>query len=257
MKPVSTVQGGPVENAGRREEARCGSWSRRTTVAWPSLLGSPWSRPGWDVEVVARRHARPTRRALPDGLAALRRAAPRLDAARDGRAHRLPAAARRSAVTTPVLMLTARGDVRDRVDGLDAGADDYLAKPFDLDELLARLRALAPALRRTTRRPWCGRRPGRRPRRRAGSTRGDVAIELVGPRVRHAAPAGRPGRAGGLAVHHPRRGLGRRDRPAQQRDRRPPRLASGPRSTAVRHQHDHHRARRRLPASSRASAGRP
>lgn len=45
-------------------------------------------------------------------------------------------------ILTPILMLTARGDVRDRIDGLDAGADDYLAKPFDLDELLARLRAL-------------------------------------------------------------------------------------------------------------------
>jgi two-component system response regulator MprA len=43
---------------------------------------------------------------------------------------------------TPVLMLTARDAVSDRVDGLDAGADDYLVKPFALDELLARLRAL-------------------------------------------------------------------------------------------------------------------
>ena len=42
----------------------------------------------------------------------------------------------------PVLMLTARDAVSDRIDGLDAGADDYLAKPFDIDELRARLRAL-------------------------------------------------------------------------------------------------------------------
>ena len=43
---------------------------------------------------------------------------------------------------TPVLMLTARDAINDRVQGLDAGADDYLVKPFALAELLARLRAL-------------------------------------------------------------------------------------------------------------------
>ena len=48
--------------------------------------------------------------------------------------------------TLPVLMLTARAEVEDRVAGLDAGADDYVAKPFALEELLARVRAL---LRRT------------------------------------------------------------------------------------------------------------
>src|SRR6476646_2495487 len=49
---------------------------------------------------------------------------------------------RRDGVWTPVLMLTARDGVDDRVVGLDAGADDYLTKPFSFEELLARLRAL-------------------------------------------------------------------------------------------------------------------
>jgi len=49
---------------------------------------------------------------------------------------------RESGDTTPVLMLTARDAVKDRVTGLDTGADDYLAKPFEFEELLARIRAL-------------------------------------------------------------------------------------------------------------------
>jgi two-component system response regulator MprA len=49
---------------------------------------------------------------------------------------------RREGNRLPVLMLTARDAVSDRIDGLDAGADDYLVKPFDVDELKARLRAL-------------------------------------------------------------------------------------------------------------------
>lgn len=54
---------------------------------------------------------------------------------------------RNSGVTTPILLLTAYDATRDRITGLDAGADDYLGKPFDLDELLARLRAM---VRRST-----------------------------------------------------------------------------------------------------------
>jgi len=49
---------------------------------------------------------------------------------------------RQEKITTPVLMLTAKDDVSDKVFGLDSGADDYLPKPFAFDELLARVRAL-------------------------------------------------------------------------------------------------------------------
>ena len=108
-------------------------------VRLAALLEQSLSEAGWEVEVVHDGRSA-YGRALPDGVPfdvlLLDWMLPELDGVAVCR--RL----RQLGVTTPVLMLTARGDVRDRVTGLDAGADDYLAKPFDLDELLARLRAL-------------------------------------------------------------------------------------------------------------------
>jgi DNA-binding response OmpR family regulator len=83
---------------------------------------------------------------------------------------------RRSDVATPVLMLTARDTPADRIVGLDAGADDYLVKPFDFGELLARLRALQ-------RRP----RTGQSPLLSVGGIEFDPAARLV--RVRGEAAA--------------------------------------------------------------------
>ena len=85
---------------------------------------------------------------------------------------------RSAGLRLPILVLTARTEVADRVSGLDAGADDYLPKPFSLDELLARLRSL---LRRSTygrrrSRPRRGRRgPALSTRRRAGDLAGRAA----------------------------------------------------------------------------------
>ncbi|MFC0041953.1 response regulator transcription factor [Actinomadura rayongensis] len=80
----------------------------------------------------------------------------------------------------PVLMLTARDMVGDRVTGLDAGADDYLVKPFELDELLARIRAL---LRRTAMAAPAGTEPG------DVLTFGDLRMDTV---TREVTRAGRP-----------------------------------------------------------------
>src|SRR5213592_2407631 len=73
---------------------------------------------------------------------------------------------RRLSNPVPILMLTAKGQVEDRVHGLDMGADDYLVKPFSTEELLARVRALLRRLRK----------PGRAP---ATLTLGDVRIDLA------------------------------------------------------------------------------
>jgi two-component system OmpR family response regulator len=51
-------------------------------------------------------------------------------------------------IGAPILLLTAKGSIADRVDGLDAGADDYLVKPFDISELIARMNALSRRLPR-------------------------------------------------------------------------------------------------------------
>ena len=56
--------------------------------------------------------------------------------------HAVLQALRAQGSTTPVIFLTARDSVQDRIAGLDLGADDYLVKPFDFDELLARIRCV-------------------------------------------------------------------------------------------------------------------
>lgn len=117
-----------------------------------------------------------------DGESALARAATQrpdlvvLDVGLPGRnGFEVAAELRRRGIAAPVLMLTARSAVSDRIAGLDAGADDYLAKPFDPDELVARVRAL---LRRAAL------------RRRATVLRvGDLTLDPV---TREVARAGRP-----------------------------------------------------------------
>ena len=106
-------------------------------TALHTTLSRALTRLGWEVEVCT------------DGRAALIRWRARqpdvvlLDLTLPGRdGLHILRQAREEGISTPVLILTARGTVGDRVQGLNAGADDYLPKPFDLDELEARVRAL-------------------------------------------------------------------------------------------------------------------
>ena len=113
---------------------------------------------------------------------------------------------------TPILMLTARDAVQDRVDGLDAGADDYVVKPFALEELLARLRAL---LRRTNGEPVGGARLRRsQPRSRdpGGPARGPAG-GADQDRVRPARAPHAPSAPRAHALSALRGGLGIRLRP--------------------------------------------
>ena len=90
------------------------------------------------VDVAGRRR----RRALPGRHHRLRRGHPRRHAAAASDGFAVCRAIRESGCAVPILMVTARDAVEARIEGLDCGADDYLVKPFDFGELLARLRAL-------------------------------------------------------------------------------------------------------------------
>lgn len=106
-------------------------------VALHTTLSRSLGRLGWDIEVCSDGHATLGcwRALLPDVVM--------LDLTLPGRdGLHILAQARDEGLTTPVLILTARSMVGDRVQGLNVGADNYLFKPFDLDELEARLRAL-------------------------------------------------------------------------------------------------------------------
>ncbi len=100
----------------------------------------------------------------------------------DGDGLELIAEARRIQAAVPVIMLTARGDLKDRIEGLDLGADDYLAKPFAVEELMARLRAIL-------------RRPG------------NIEIESLSLGRLHFDLRNREARVGDIALELPRREL--------------------------------------------------
>jgi two-component system response regulator MprA len=105
-----------------------------------SVLGRGLRFEGYDVQLAADgQEALQLARETPFDLVVLDLTMPRMDGLEV--CHRL-----RRGTSAPILMLTARDAVTDRIVGLDSGADDYLTKPFDFEELLARVRAL---LRRT------------------------------------------------------------------------------------------------------------
>ena len=180
----------------------------------------------------------------------VRRDRARRDAAGPRRLRRPAASSARDGVWTPVLMLTARDAVEDRVEGLDTGADDYLVKPFSFAELLARLRAL---VRRAPGRAAALLEVGdlRLDPAAHRAWRGDDRARAVGEGVRAARALHAAGRRGALARAAPRRRLGHGLREPLERRRRLRPLPAREDRPAVRPPLARDGARRRLPAAGR------
>ncbi len=157
-------------------------------------------------------------------------------------------AVRRAGVTLPVLVLTARDAVPDRIRGLDVGADDYVVKPVDLHELAARLRALVRRAHGQPQRCLRGARRRARPRGARGAP-GRPAGAAVDARVRPAARADaqRRPRAVARAARAAALQLGPGGREQRRRGAHPPPAAQ------ARQRADPDRARRRLHAGATSS----
>ncbi len=185
--------------------AACGSWSSRTRRRSPRPSGACWSP-----SATPRTSPRTAWPRSPSPATATTTSSCSTGCCPTSTAWRCCGCSARAACSTPVLMLTALGTLDHRVAGLDAGADDYLPKPFAFAELLARIAGAGPArpgARRTSGSPpatscstRCAirvtrRRPGRGP---------------VGQGVRAAGLPRPPGRRGRHPPADPRCGLGRR-----------------------------------------------
>ena len=224
---------------------RCACSSSRTRRSWRELLARGLREEGYAADVAGARRGR----ALDGRAVAVRRDRARRDAARRSTASRSAAGCAATASGRPVLMLTARDAVDDRVAGLDAGADDYLSKPFSFEELLARLRALAR------------RAPAERPAvlevgdlrldpAAHRAWRGEVGARALGQGVRAARGVHAPRRARSLSrVAAARRRLGHGLREPLERRRRLRALPAREDRPAVRARLARDGARRRLPAA--------
>ena len=153
----------------------------------------PGPPPGAGGRRVRRRCGRGRRRGGSQGPDdQLRRHRPRPHAPQEGRADPPAAAGEVPGSRSHVLVLTARGTLEDKVKGLDTGADDYLTKPFELEELLARLRALIRRGHQVKDPRPEGPRPGRSTRPPGRVKRAGKAIHLTPKRVRPARVPGLP-----------------------------------------------------------------